>query len=60
MSGMIVGFLPVVLLGAFSVMQPDYTHTLFYDPDGVMILKVAIVLDALAFITIRQLLKVKF
>ncbi|MGH7863888.1 MAG: type II secretion system F family protein, partial [Candidatus Binataceae bacterium] len=60
MSGMIVGFLPVVLLGAFSVMQPEYTHTLFHDPGGIMILKVATILDLLAFITIRQLLKVKF
>ncbi len=60
MSGMVVGFLPVVLLGAFSIMQPEHVHTLFYDPAGVMILKVAAILDILAFITIRQLLKVKF
>jgi Flp pilus assembly protein TadB len=42
------------------VIQPDYTHTLFYDPTGIKILKTAIVLDALAFISIRRLLKVKY
>jgi tight adherence protein B len=60
LSGMIVGLLPVVMLAAFSVIQPQYTHTLFHDPTGIKILKVAIVLDALAFITIRKLLKVKY
>jgi tight adherence protein B len=60
MSGMVVGFLPLVLLGAFSVIQPSYTHTLFYDPTGLMVLKIAAGLDIMAFITIRQLLKVKY
>jgi tight adherence protein B len=60
MSGMIVGFLPIVMLAAFSVIQPSYTHTLFYEPTGVKILKVAAVLDIMAFLTIRKLLKVKY
>ncbi len=45
---------------AFSVIQPSYTHTLFYDPSGIKILKVAGVLDIMAFISIRKLLKVKY
>ena len=60
MSGIIVGFLPIVMLLAFSVIQPSYTHTLFYDPSGIKILKVAGVLDIMAFISIRKLLKVKY
>jgi tight adherence protein B len=60
MSGILVGFLPVVMLAAFSVIQPSYTNTLFFDPTGQKILEVAAVLDALAFLSIRKLLKVKY
>jgi tight adherence protein B len=60
MSGILVGFLPIVMLGAFSIIQPSYTHTLFYDPSGQKILEVAAVLDVMAFLTIRKLLKVKY
>jgi tight adherence protein B len=60
MSGIVVGFLPIVMLAAFSIIQPSYTHTLFYDPSGIKILKVAGVLDIMAFISIRKLLKVKY
>ena len=60
MSGILVGFLPIVMLGAFSIIQPSYTHTLFYDPSGQKILEVAAVLDLMAFLTIRRLLKVKY
>jgi tight adherence protein B len=60
MSGWVVGLLPVIILGAFSVIQPSYTRVLFHDPAGIRILKVAGVLDVLAFLTIRKLLKVKF
>jgi tight adherence protein B len=60
MSGILVGFLPIVMLAAFSVIQPSYTNTLFFDPSGQKILEVAFVLDVLAFLSIRQLLKVKY
>lgn len=60
MSGILVGFLPLVMLAAFSVIQPSYTNTLFFDPTGQKILEVAFVLDVLAFLTIRKLLKVKY
>jgi tight adherence protein B len=60
MGGMIVGSLPIVVLGAFSLVQPGYAAVLFHDPTGLKILKTAIVLDALAFITIRRLLKLKY
>lgn len=60
MGGMIVGSLPIVVLGAFSLVQPGYAAVLFHDPTGQKILKTAIVLDALAFLTIRRLLKLKY
>jgi tight adherence protein B len=60
MGGMIVGLLPAIVLAAFSLIQPGYAQTLFTDPTGIKILKFAIILDALAFIVIRRLLKLKF
>jgi len=60
LSGILVGFLPIVMLGSFSIIQPSYTDTLFFDPTGQKILEVAAVLDVLAFLTIRKLLKVKY
>lgn len=60
MSGIVVGLLPVFVLGAFSLIQPSYVHLLFFDPIGVKALKGAIVLDFLAFITIRRILRVDF
>jgi tight adherence protein B len=60
MGGMIVGSLPIVVLAAFSLVQPGYAKVLFTDPTGLKILKTAIVLDGLAFFTIRRLLKLKY
>lgn len=60
MGGLIVGLLPAVVLAAFSIVQPGYTMMLFHDPTGVKILKAAIVLDALAFISIRRIIRVRY
>ncbi len=60
MSGMVVGLLPILMLAAFSVIQPSYTHTLFYDPMGIKILKIGAVLDIMGFLAIRRMLKVKY
>jgi len=60
MGGMVVGFLPILVLAAFYFVQPAYIHVLFYDRTGLKILKFAIALDAMAFITIRKLVQVKF
>jgi tight adherence protein B len=59
-SGLVVGLLPIVLLLGFSAIQPSYTQTLFYDPVGKMLLKIAAALDISAFVVIRWLLKVEF
>jgi tight adherence protein B len=60
LGGWVVGILPLVVLGAFSLIQPGYTHDLFYDPMGQKILKVALGLDLAALITIRRLLRVDY
>ncbi|MBF6570164.1 MAG: type II secretion system F family protein [Candidatus Binataceae bacterium] len=60
LSGTIVGLLPIVLLFAFSVLQPSYTHTLFHDPSGIKILKVAAALDVGAFLIIRRMLRLNY
>jgi len=60
MSGMIVAILPVAVLAAFSMVQPGYAHPLFYDPFGLKMLKVAIGLDIMAFITIRRILRLDY
>lgn len=60
LGGLVVGILPIVVLCIFSVIQPSYTHQLFYDPTGIKILKFAVGSDALAIITIRRLLRVNY
>jgi tight adherence protein B len=57
LSGMIVGLLPIVMLAAFSVLQPAYTHTLFHDPTGIKLVKIALALDVTAFLIIRRMLR---
>jgi tight adherence protein B len=60
MSGMVVGLLPIFVLAAFSLVQPSYAKILFEDPTGIKVLKAAITLDAMAFFTIRRILKVSY
>jgi tight adherence protein B len=60
MGGLVVGLLPVLVLCAFSVIQPGYTDSLFHDPTGQMILKAACVMDLMALFTIRRLLRVDY
>lgn len=60
MSGLVVGLLPAIVLSIFSLVQPGYARVLFYDPSGIMALKLAIGLDLMAFLTIRRILKVDF
>jgi tight adherence protein B len=60
MGGLVVGLLPVLVLCAFSVIQPGYTDSLFHDPTGQMILKAACGMDLMALFTIRRLLRVDY
>jgi tight adherence protein B len=60
MSGMVVGLLPILVLAAFSAIQPSYAKVLFTDPMGTKVLKAAIWLDLLAFFSIRRILRVNY
>ena len=60
MGGIIVGCLPMAVLGIFSLIQPGYADQLFYDPTGQKILKFAIGADVMALLTIRRLLRVSY
>jgi tight adherence protein B len=60
MGGMVVGLLPVLVLCAFSVIQPGYTDSLFHDPTGQTILKAACVMDLMALFAIRRLIRVDY
>src|SRR6266481_7259400 len=60
MGGIVVGSLPILVLCAFSVIQPGYADKLFYDPTGQKILKFAIGSDVLAILAIRRLLRVDY
>jgi tight adherence protein B len=59
-GGMLVGLLPIFVLMAFSMMEPSYTATLFHDPTGIKLVKTAVVLDVLAILIIRRLMKVSY
>jgi len=60
LGGIVVGSLPIVVLCAFSLIQPGYADKLFYDPTGQKILKFAIGSDTLAILAIRRLLRVDY
>ena len=60
LGGIIVGCLPIAVLGVFSLIQPGYTDQLFHDPTGQKILKFAIGADVLAILSIRRLLRVNY
>lgn len=60
MSGMVVGLLPVVVLGMFGLIQPKSTEMLLFDPIGRELLKAAMGLDLGAFLIIRRILKVRY
>ncbi|HLK86939.1 MAG TPA: type II secretion system F family protein [Candidatus Binataceae bacterium] len=60
LGGIIVGALPIVVLGMFTLINRDYANELFFDPTGIKILKIAAGLDFCAFLMIRRLLRLDF
>lgn len=59
-GGILVGLLPFVVLGIFSTIEPNYTRMLFRDPSGLKILKTGLIMDAVACVWIRQMLKMRY
>jgi tight adherence protein B len=60
LGGIIVGLLPVIVLAAFSLIQPDYTAILFHNPSGIKLLKIAVGLDVTALLIIKRMLRVDY
>jgi tight adherence protein B len=60
LGGFVVALLPVIVLTIFGISEPGYTKLLFYDPAGVMLLKIAIACDVAAFFIVRQMMKLKY
>jgi len=58
MSALVVGALPFFLLALFTLMRPDYTSMLFYDPVGVKMLEAACVMDVIALFIINRMVQV--
>ena len=58
MSALVVGALPFFLLALFTLMRPDYTSLLFYDPVGIKLLEAACVMDVIALFIINRMIQV--
>ncbi|MBE6817101.1 MAG: hypothetical protein E7520_05290 [Ruminococcaceae bacterium] len=59
MSGIIVGMLPVVVLGLFTLIARDFVSVLFTDTRGHLLLLGAAGLEAIAFVVIKRITTVK-
>jgi len=59
-SAIIVTLLPVVVLGAFSLVRPDYAWPLFHDRTGIKMLETAILLDLTALFTMRRIMRMDY
>jgi tight adherence protein B len=58
MSGLMVGAMPFILLAVFTLLRPDYTGVLFYDPTGNKLLEAAIAMDLIALFAINRMVQV--
>jgi tight adherence protein B len=59
-SAVIVTLLPFIVLAALSLINPAYSEPLFHREAGVLMLKTAVVLDVIAFFTMRRIARVDF
>lgn len=59
MSGTIVGAMPVILLGMFSIVNYDFVKVLFTETRGHIALAIAAGLELMAFLAIKKITTVK-
>ena len=59
-SAIIVTLLPFIVLIALTLINPTYSDPLFHRGSGVLMLKIAVALDAVAFFTMRKIARVDF
>lgn len=59
LSGLIIGLLPLVLLGLLFVINPVYITTLFTDPLGIMLVGGAALSEILGMVIIRRIVDIR-
>lgn len=60
LSGLIVGLLPVVLLAAMLVINPEQVYFLFQDQRGLAMLAVAVVMEIMGAFIISRIIDIEF
>ena len=58
-SGIIIGALPIVILLALSVLNPEYVQQLVDTNTGRKLLAVAALMETMGFLVIRKIISVK-
>jgi tight adherence protein B len=59
LGGMIVGLLPIWVVGFFLVTQPDFISPLWTDEIGRVLLGAGIVMEAVAFVVMRRVMDIE-
>jgi tight adherence protein B len=60
LSGYIVGALPFLLLGAMSLINPDYSSIFFERDIGKIMLAVGAVWEIIGFVVIKKIVTIKY
>ncbi|GEN44401.1 type II secretion system F family protein [Alkalibacillus haloalkaliphilus] len=59
MSGLVVGLLPVILMGMLYVVNPDYMTVMFIEPIGVILLILAAISATIGFLLVRRITSIE-
>ncbi len=59
MSGIIVGAMPIIILGMFTLISFDFVKVLYLEPRGNILLAIAAGLEGLAFMFVKKITTVK-
>lgn len=59
-SGLIIGIIPIGLLGIISIVNPGYTEIFFTTTYGHILLAIAVTLEGIGFLVIRKIIDIKF
>lgn len=59
-SGIIIGLLPVIMLGALMLINPSYVKMFFETAVGIFMLVVAAVMEMTGFLVVKKIVNIKF
>jgi tight adherence protein B len=59
-SGLIVGMLPVFILGLLMLINPEYVSLFFTTRAGITMLIIAVILETIGFLIVKKIVSVKF